>query len=41
MRGGVPPGAVPMAIVVQPFRLEREACLRPLAFFQYECCPDY
>jgi len=28
MRGGVRPGAVPLAIVVQPFRLERAACLR-------------
>jgi len=33
MRAGVRPGAVPLATVVQPFRLERA----PLAFFQYDC----
>jgi len=47
MRGGVRPGAVPLAIVVQSLRQERAACLRrgfgrqaalrPLVFFHYEC----
>jgi len=47
IRGGVRSGAVPLAMMVHPFRLERAACLRrgfgrqaalrPLAFFQYEC----
>jgi len=33
MRGGARPGAVPLAIMVQPFRLER----RSFACFQYAC----